>query len=131
MAITVKHQKQLTFKPINVLIDSTVSLTKNFIDTIGKDTQNACFSFILSVCAKEISIYITPEFHEKHITHLHKYYQEKLDSKVIPKSFRAQLNENNIGNAGLNTRFELGSSMNVSSHWSITNAKKILVIGDR
>ena len=52
-------------------------------------------------------------------------------NKVIPKSFRAQLNENNIGNAGLNTRFELGSSMNVSSHWSITNAKKILVIGDR
>ena len=42
----VKHQtQQLVFKPINSMIDPTVSLNKNPTSQLEKDAQNACYRF--------------------------------------------------------------------------------------
>ena len=99
--ITVKNQKQLVFKPITALLDPTVSLKKNATNTMEKAAQNACFSFVLSGCSKEVSNNTTIEFYEKHVFHLRKHHQEnvghlQIDNKVLPKPLRAQLDKNNI-----------------------------------
>ena len=99
--ITVKNQKQLVFKPITALLDPTVSLKKNATDTMGKASQNACFSFVISGCSKEVSNNTTIEFYEKHVFHLRKHHQEnvghlQIDNKVLPKPLRAQLDKSNI-----------------------------------
>ena len=101
VTITVKHQKQLTFKSINRLIDPTVPLTKIPSDVMEKDAQNACFSFVLSGCAKEVNNSSTIEFYNKHVSHLRKCHHEKLghlefDNRVIPQPLRATLDKNNI-----------------------------------
>ena len=66
--IAVKNQKQLVFKPITALLDPTVSLKKNATDTMEKAAQNACFSFVISGCSKEVSNNTTIEFYEKHVS---------------------------------------------------------------
>ena len=87
--ITVKHQKQLVFKPINSMLDPKVSLNKNPTSQLEKDAQNACNSFVLSGCSKEVSSNTTIEFYEKHVFHLRKHHQENVghlqfDTKVLP-----------------------------------------------
>ena len=64
VTITVKQKKQLTFKPINALIDRSVSLLKNCTDTTKKDTQTACFSFVLFRFIIKVSNYTVVEFYE-------------------------------------------------------------------
>lgn len=101
--ITVKHQKKLVFKPINSMLDPTVSLYKNPTSQLEKDAQNSCYSFVLSGCSKEISNNTTIEFYGKHVFHLRKHHQEtvghlQFDNKVLPKPLRTQLDKNNITN---------------------------------
>ena len=98
--ITVKHQKQLTFKSIK-LIDPTVSLKKNTTDSMEKCAQNTCYSFVLSGCAKEVSNNTTIEFYDKHVKHLRKHHQEsvghiQIDNKGLPTPLRVSLDKNNI-----------------------------------
>lgn len=64
VTMNVKHKKQLTFKPINVLIDHSVSRLRSCTDTMKKGTQTACFSFVLSGGITKVSNYTAVEFYK-------------------------------------------------------------------
>lgn len=64
VTMNVKQKKLLTFGPINVLIDHSVSLLRSCTDTMKKGTQTACFSFVLSGCITKVSNYTAIEFYK-------------------------------------------------------------------
>ena len=99
--ITIKHQKKLVFKPIDLLLDPYVSVFKDPANQSERNAQNSCYSFVLSGCAKESSNNTTIEFYRKHISHLRKAYQDdvghlEFDNRSLAKPMRAHLDKNNI-----------------------------------
>ena len=99
--ITLKNNKKINFKPISQVFDPVVKVLQEPMSEEEKLAQNACFSFVLSGCSKEVSNNTTIEFYNTHIEHLRHHYQHnlghlKLDNKVLPKPIRAQLDRNNI-----------------------------------
>ena len=83
VTITVKHNKQLTFKPVQSLLDPTVSLKKNPSDSFEKLAQNTCYSYVLSGSAKEVSNYATIDFYNKHVEHMRKYHYRSLGTSQL------------------------------------------------
>ena len=99
--ITLKNNKKIHFKPINQIFDPAIGVFQEPTSGDEKMAQNACYSFVLSGCSKEVSNNTTIEFYDKHIDHLRLHHQEHLghleiDNKVPPKPIRAQLDRNNI-----------------------------------